>query len=54
VPQVAALVTALASPHVTGLSTLQEAPGVGERTLERVYEYLFRRHDDPPRQQELF
>lgn len=51
--QVASLSRALAEPGVTGLATLQQFPGIGEKTLEAVYDLLFRRPDAPPRQQEL-
>lgn len=51
--QVAALAKAMADPEVGGLASLQQAPGVGEKTLEAVYDLLFRRDDDPPRQERL-
>ncbi len=51
--QVAALASALANPRVQGLASLQQASGVGEKTLEAVYELLFRRDVDPPRQEQL-
>lgn len=51
--QVAALASAMANPKVQGLASLQQATGVGEKTLEAVYELLFRRDVDPPRQEQL-
>lgn len=51
VSQHKALERALASPRITGLAALPTADGVGERTLEKVYEYLFRR---PTTQGNLF
>lgn len=45
---------ALDSPRVVGLSSLVQARGVGERTLEKVYEYLFHRAPTPPPPETLF
>ncbi len=41
-----ALLDAVASPRVVNLSSLQDARGVGEKTLEKVYRFLFRGTDD--------
>ena len=40
-----ALVSAAMMPYVRNLSALQSAAGIGEKTLEKVYEYLFRREE---------
>lgn len=40
--QARALLSALENPRVKGLAALQQARGVGEKTLVRIYEYLFR------------
>lgn len=52
--QFGALSSALTSPRVTGLATLIEANGMGERTIAKVYDFLFRQpppadHHEPGR-----
>jgi hypothetical protein len=41
-----ALIAAAGSPRVVNLASLQNAPGVGEKTLEKVYDFLFRSNDE--------
>ena len=41
-----ALLEAAGSPRIVNLASLQNARGVGEKTLEKVYDYLFRGTDD--------
>ena len=41
-----ALLEAAGSPRVVNLASLQNARGVGEKTLEKVYDFLFRGTDD--------
>ncbi len=43
---VANLASALRSPGVRGLATLQTARGIGEKTLEKVYAFLFNPNGD--------
>ena len=43
------LIAAMQSEKVGGLSSLQRAPGVGEKTLAAVYKYLFPSEDDVTR-----
>jgi len=52
--QYATLRGALDSPRVVGLSSLVQARGVGERTLEKVYDFLFRRPPAAPEPDRLF
>ena len=43
---VGSLIEAARSPRVVNLASLQSARGIGEKTLEKVYDFLFRGTDD--------
>jgi len=45
-----ALLTALSMPRVVSLASLQSARGIGEKTLQKIYDYLFRRDEDEHQQ----
>ena len=45
-----ALLDAAGSPHVVNLASLQNARGLGEKTLEKIYDYLFRGSVDEEQQ----